>query len=484
MVRDMYTKSWSAFDRLVSVIPPGGSIGLDDKLFSFWVLHSDNGCVKKGVYRLETGTRVNEFRDLRANPRCLVESQMMGFRVGYAKLAGLQVMAPPGSDHARRLADEKKKRPTPISLMAYRTTGDGGSSATGRHAFNPYSTTLCPSKIIAIGSTANMPSVIGMIADVFNAKVYVPVGTPMLASASSAPPSPIVGPGGQEGGVGAGAGMSLTSPVVNSGLTNPSPGRLNAALGAAYLARWGWTGGQVDFETDIRSLLKKRYIASSSGSAFPAPLPLPVGPGGGATLSPIQAMGYPQPKRSGLAASFTAAAIVDDRDDGSGLGSRATTPRGPSPHPGSGGLTPPGMGFDHHGHHLGLSGGLGGQLPFQSSSGTHTPPQLQIGRSRTPTTSSQSTVHSQLSISTSTSSATAQTLTNATTAQTSPSPHSGMGASGMGGLSGLKAMESTGEEELARGLCKVSEADGDGFVVYAAILVEFCRIEGMLVRGF
>jgi xylulokinase len=27
LVRDMYTKSWSAFDRLVSIVPPGGSIG-------------------------------------------------------------------------------------------------------------------------------------------------------------------------------------------------------------------------------------------------------------------------------------------------------------------------------------------------------------------------------------------------------------------------------------------------------------------------
>ena len=27
LVRDMYTKSWSAFDRLVAVVPPGGSIG-------------------------------------------------------------------------------------------------------------------------------------------------------------------------------------------------------------------------------------------------------------------------------------------------------------------------------------------------------------------------------------------------------------------------------------------------------------------------
>lgn len=27
LVRDMYTKSWSAFDRLVDIVPPGGSIG-------------------------------------------------------------------------------------------------------------------------------------------------------------------------------------------------------------------------------------------------------------------------------------------------------------------------------------------------------------------------------------------------------------------------------------------------------------------------
>lgn len=27
LARDMYTKSWSAFDRLVAIVPPGGSIG-------------------------------------------------------------------------------------------------------------------------------------------------------------------------------------------------------------------------------------------------------------------------------------------------------------------------------------------------------------------------------------------------------------------------------------------------------------------------
>ena len=30
LVRDMYTKSWSAFDRLVAIVPPGGSIGCAD----------------------------------------------------------------------------------------------------------------------------------------------------------------------------------------------------------------------------------------------------------------------------------------------------------------------------------------------------------------------------------------------------------------------------------------------------------------------
>ncbi|KAG8727728.1 hypothetical protein FRC11_012596 [Ceratobasidium sp. 423] len=71
LVRDMYTKSWAAFDRLVSVVPPGGAIGLDDKLFSFWMLQPEGPPFDhvKGIFRFETGVKVNEFRDLRANPR-------------------------------------------------------------------------------------------------------------------------------------------------------------------------------------------------------------------------------------------------------------------------------------------------------------------------------------------------------------------------------------------------------------------------------
>ncbi|KAI9449271.1 hypothetical protein BJY52DRAFT_1227856 [Lactarius psammicola] len=49
---------------LVSVVPPGGSIGLDDKLLSFWLLQGDSHPLShvKGIFRFETSVKVNEFR--------------------------------------------------------------------------------------------------------------------------------------------------------------------------------------------------------------------------------------------------------------------------------------------------------------------------------------------------------------------------------------------------------------------------------------
>lgn len=40
---------------------------LDDKLFAFWLLQGEGHV--KGIFRFETGVKVGEFRDLRANPR-------------------------------------------------------------------------------------------------------------------------------------------------------------------------------------------------------------------------------------------------------------------------------------------------------------------------------------------------------------------------------------------------------------------------------
>lgn len=121
----MYTKSWNAFDRLIAVIPPGGSIGcvfpqknasaaylelfyrLDDKLFSFWVLQGESFPFShvKGIFRFETGIKVNEFRDLRANPR-----YVLSIRVQTIQLT-------------RSLVQMSPRKPAPLLPRSIRTNG-------------------------------------------------------------------------------------------------------------------------------------------------------------------------------------------------------------------------------------------------------------------------------------------------------------------------------------------------------------------------
>ncbi|KAJ7054865.1 hypothetical protein C8F01DRAFT_1374108 [Mycena amicta] len=169
LVRDMYTKSWSAFDRLVAIVPPGGSIGLDDKLFAFWYLQGDAHPFAhvKGIYRFETGIKVTEFRDLRANPRCLLESQILALRVKFAKILATGVLA--------------RGPPPPLSVHAARRSTAGALGVT----FDPYNTVPFPGRILATGAAANFPSVANLVCDVFNAPVFVP--TTQIASAQAAP---------------------------------------------------------------------------------------------------------------------------------------------------------------------------------------------------------------------------------------------------------------------------------------------------------
>ncbi|KAG6824073.1 hypothetical protein H0H93_002601, partial [Arthromyces matolae] len=132
-VRDKYTKSWSAFDRLVAIVPPGGSIGLDDKLFSFFYLQSDVyplSHLQNIAVRFETGVRVPEFRDLRANPRCLVESQVLAFRVKWARMHATGVLGTP-----RKTTASSSPAPQSISL----------STASLGLSFDPYDPTPLPS---------------------------------------------------------------------------------------------------------------------------------------------------------------------------------------------------------------------------------------------------------------------------------------------------------------------------------------------------
>lgn len=235
LARDMYTKSWSAFDRLVAIVPPGGSIGLDDKLFSFWHLQPDTPPFthSKGVHRFETGIKVNEFRDLRANPRCLVESQVMGMRVRWGRAVALGVFGEVKLPPKPPLPPGQVQLPSPIPFDLYQTS-------------YPH----LPSRILCTGAAANFPSIANLVCDVFGKPVYV-----CLSQIDSAQISP-----------------HRNAPA------RGFPGR--AAVGVALVAKWVWgkendnrTGsragspyppavGTSSFEEDTRKVFARRWTES------------------------------------------------------------------------------------------------------------------------------------------------------------------------------------------------------------------------------
>ncbi|TFK51177.1 D-xylulose kinase [Heliocybe sulcata] len=382
LVRDMYTKSWSAFDRLVAIVPPGGSIGLDDKLFSFWFLQADSYPFShvKGIYRFETGIKVNEFRDLRANPRCLVESQILSFRVRWSRMLATGVLGP---------APGRGKSPQPQPRLPI--------SASLGLSFDPYDYAALPSRVIATGAAANFPSIANVVGDVFNAPVCMP--TTQIDSAQASP--------------------HRNAPA------GGFPSR--AALGGAYVARWAWgragRASGLGYEEEIRRLLVKRWTA---GGAMPA------------------------------------------RTNAAGLPSSVMVPGSA---PGSGTSTPYGLGP------LGRVSGLGASVVVEEDEDEV----LLVGHEERMRTLTSSTNFSSLTASSGGAAP--------STAFTTPDPNSANG-SGSGAappsatsLVPVTALPSTSESELQLGLARVADADVDAFMAYASLVPEYCRLEGMLVKG-
>ncbi|TFY75377.1 hypothetical protein EWM64_g8635 [Hericium alpestre] len=176
LVRDMYTKSWSAFDRLISVVPPGGSIGLDDKLFSYWLLQGDSFPLShvKGIFRFETGIKVNEFRDLRANPRCLVESQVLSFRVRWSRMVATGILgATAGRARGNNFVQSASSTASPVPGATGSQSGRTGTpvsiapaaATTIGLSFDPYDYQSLPSRILTTGAAANFPSVASLLAE-------------------------------------------------------------------------------------------------------------------------------------------------------------------------------------------------------------------------------------------------------------------------------------------------------------------------------
>ncbi|KDQ49763.1 hypothetical protein JAAARDRAFT_200595 [Jaapia argillacea MUCL 33604] len=412
LVRDMYTKSWSAFDRLVAIVPPGGSIGLDDKLFSFWFLQGDTYPFShvKGIFRFETGIKVNEFRDLRANPRCLVESQILSFRVRWSRMLATGVLGPtPG-----RGKSSPSVPPHPPLQANGRSTNLPISQSLGL-AFDPYDYSSLPLRILTTGAASNFPSVANLVGDVFNAVVSMP--TSQVDSAQLLPHRNAPAPG--------------------------FPSR--AALGGAYVARWVWgkereraaglplsrsAGGVgMTFEEEVKRLLGKRWATT-----------------GGA------------PARTNVNGIVSLSASA-----GSAPGSGTSTPYG-------------------HGH---SRSGLGSTVLVEEDEDELI---LAEREDRLRTFTSSTTISTTSTTSTGMAPSTAFTTPDLSGGV---SPSAGTSGSGTGTpappstttLVPVSALPSTSEADLQAGIAKVAEPDVDAFMAYASLVPEYCRLEGLLVKG-
>ncbi|KAF8641637.1 hypothetical protein AX16_009863 [Volvariella volvacea WC 439] len=447
LVRDMYTKSWSAFDRLVAIVPPGGSIGLDDKLFSFWHLQADAHPFShvKGIFRFETGIKVNEFRDLRANPRCLLESQILSFRTKWSRMIQTGIL---GSASARKPTGLSPTPPPPLSTLSSTSSTPARSpSATSASTpsissslgltFDPYDYSPLPTRIITTGAAANFPSVANLVGDIFNAPVFIPHTQVDAAQLSPHRNAPATG----------------------------FPGR--AALGAAYLARWVWakewgSGGLGVYEDEMRRLLGKRWVASGG-----VPLKTNVNGVGGVKLL-----------------------VVSGGAGGSGTASGAN----------SGTSTPYGHGSSRLGASIVVEEDEEEALESERNGAgalLNAVPGVVVSADVTETMASNASSIDALALSAAATGFAAPVLNPSASGGVSPT--SSTGGSAAAGLSAGGANSAatpttptpltpvtalpTNDTEAQLGLAKVAEPDVDAFMTYAAIVSEYCRLEGLLVKG-
>ncbi|KAH8978859.1 hypothetical protein EDB92DRAFT_1982657 [Lactarius akahatsu] len=377
---------------------------LDDKLFSFWLLQGDSHPLShvKGIFRFETGVKVNEFRDLRANPRCLVESQALSFRVRWARMTatgalGAAVGRARGSSSL--VTSSAAASPGPGQRTGTPTLG-APPSGLGL-SFDPYDSSSLPARILTTGAAINFPAVASLISELFNAPVFVP--TTQLDSAQITP--------------------HRNAPAKGY------PGR--AALGGAYVARWVWSKergtGRGSFEEEVRRLLSKRWVTSGG-----TPVRTHVGgetPAGSGANTPYGN------RRTG----FGAAVLEEEEEDT----------------------------LEEEMERLGGDAFGEGEL---------------AARLRTVTGSSTATSATTTGTSTSSSGALPSTTFTTPEIGTATPSSAGEGTAAVTTLMPVTALP-TGEAETQVGLAKVAEPDVDAFMAYAAIVPEYCRLEGMLVKA-
>ena len=391
---------------------------LDDKLFSFWFLQADGFPFShvKGIFRFETGIKVNEFRDLRANPRCLLESQFLSFRVRWSRILTSGVF---GSTVGRG-----GTIPNPNTTIPPGTNPPPSKLGL---AFDPYDYSTLPSRILATGAAANFPSVVNIIGDIFNTPIIIPTSQIDAAQVTPHRNAPAKG--------------------------HPS----RASMGGAYVARWVWgrerggIRGGGTFEDDLRKVFSKRWMMT----------------GGLALKTSVSAV--PQ-----LSNSAVSTPVVGGLHTGG-------SSRG-----GSGSSTP----YSHH-----PRSGLGTTVVVEEDE-EEADIEVATSRLRSLTTSAitgplQTTSASLSLLSNSALAASALNGQNppsfiGSELLSTDSPNTAGGETSVttsAPLTPVTVMTSTSENDLQVGFGKVTDPDVDSFMGYAAIVPEYCRLEGMLVKG-
>ena len=378
---------------------------LDDKLFSFWLLQGDSHPLShvKGIFRFETGVKVNEFRDLRANPRCLVESQVLSFRVRWARMTSTGALGAAvgrARGNSSLVTSSAAASPGPGGRTGTPAIGQLGAPSSGLGlSFDPYDSSSLPARILATGAAINFPAVASLVSELFNAPVLVP--TTQLDSAQITP--------------------HRNAPAKGY------PGR--AALGGAYVARWVWgkerSMGRGSFEEEVRRLLAKRWVTSGC-----TPIRTHIGgetPAGSGANTPYGSR------------RFGAAVLEEEEEDALEELER--------------------LGGDAFGE-----GELAARLRTATGSSTATTTGTSTSSSGAPLPSTTFTTPD---------------LGTATSSSAAPAGDAAATASTLMPVTALP----TSEAETQVGLAKIAEPDVDAFMAYAAIVPEYCRLEGMLVKA-
>lgn len=201
-VRDKYANgSWSVFDRVIHTVGLGGSVGMDNNFFVFWQGGTSKGrqaralsseaehtsTASQSLKRYEQGLVVQELSDLRANVRCLLESQAMAQRVLAGRIITqdlhLQIIAPDSMSLPRC------KRSFPSSMdFASGYFGVGGALR-----FDPYDVHLTPVRVLAWGQAACNETLAKFWSSILGGAWVAPVVKERAASGAPSMPRSAIG---------------------------------------------------------------------------------------------------------------------------------------------------------------------------------------------------------------------------------------------------------------------------------------------------